>query len=335
MTPSHTVCIAPMMRRSDRHFRYLMRLLSRHMMLYSEMIGCQAMLHGDRDALLRYNEEEHPLALQLGGREPRALGECARLASALGFDEINLNTGCPSSRVQAAGFGACLMADPQRVADCVSAMGAAATIPVTVKCRTGLHGNHSFQTLCHFIDTVAKGGCTTFIVHAREAVLEGLSPAENRTIPPLRPDWVYRLQQQFPALSIILNGGVDSMDKVKTHLAQVQGVMIGRAAYETPWFLSAVDQVLHGAKIPGLHNRRAVLSAYLPYVEARLDEGVPIIHCLRHLTGFFKGLPDGRQWRRLLNEGTRHPRQRLQAIREAMKPLPATGPEYRAATQCR
>lgn len=312
----HTVCIAPMMNHSDRHFRYLMRLFSRHTMLYSEMISCQALLHGPRARLLCYNRQEHPLALQIGGGEPRALARCARYIAQAGFDEINLNAGCPSKRVQAARFGACLMLQPQRTAECVQAMRDAGSLPVTVKCRTGVSGANSLSRLCRFVDTVSQAGCRTFIVHAREAVLQGLSPAQNRSAPPLRHEWVYQLKQSFPHLTIITNGGIDSMDKIRAHLARVDGVMIGRAAWQRPWFLGDVETALfHGQRWP---SRQALLRAYLPYVEAQREQGVPAAHCLRHLPGLFRGLAGARNWRRLLGGNTGAAQQQLRRIRCAL-----------------
>lgn len=312
----HTVCIAPMMNHSDRHFRYLMRLFSKRLMLYSEMISCQALLHGPRPRLLCYNRQEHPLALQIGGGEPRELARCARYIEQAGFDEINLNVGCPSRRVQAARFGACLMLQPQRVAECIQAMREAATLPVTVKCRTGVSGANSFSRLCDFVAVVSEAGCRTFIVHAREAILQGLSPAQNRTVPPLRHEWVYQLKQRFPYLTIITNGGIDSMDRIRRHLARVDGVMIGRAAWQKPWFLGDVEAALfHGQGWP---SRQALVSAYLPYVEAQLAQGVPVAHCLRHLPGLFRGMAGARNWRRLFSGNARTPHRQLQRIRCAL-----------------
>ena len=318
----HTVCIAPMMRHSDRNFRYLMRLFSKRMMLYSEMISCQALLHGPRQRLLHYNRREQPLALQIGGSEPRELARAAHYVRQAGYDEINLNVGCPSGRVQAAQFGACLMRQPERVAECVQALRRASGLPVTVKCRIGISGADSFSDLCRFVATISQAGCRTFIVHARKAVLKGLTPAQNRTVPPLRHEWVYRLKQTFPHLAIITNGGIDSMDKIASHLAQVDGVMIGRAAWRCPWFLHEVEAALFQGR--GWPSREALLAGYLPYMEAEQARGVPIAHCLRHLPGLFRGQANARRWRALLAPG-----QGLRAIREALRgcsDAPSSGP---------
>ncbi len=250
---NHRFSVAPMMDWTDRHCRYLLRLISANILLYTEMVTTHALLHGDRDRFLRFNNREHPVALQIGGSDPHALADCARLGMDYGYDEINLNVGCPSNRVQSGRFGACLMAEPGLVAECVAAMRAAVAIPVTVKCRTGIDARDSFEELGGFINAVSGAGCETFIIHARKAILQGLSPKENRTVPPLNHDYVYRIKQQFPDLEIILNGGISDLDSAEIHLAQVDGVMLGRVAYHEPYMLAEVDTRFYAAvqKAPG------------------------------------------------------------------------------------
>jgi len=290
-----------MMDWTDRHERYFLRLLSRHALLYSEMVTTGALLFGDRPRHLDFDAAEHPVALQLGGCDPAALAECAAMAAEWGYDEVNLNIGCPSDRVQAARFGACLMAEPALVRDCVAAMRGAVAIPVTVKSRIGIDDRDSYEALKTFVATVAESGCETFIVHARKALLSGLSPKENREIPPLRYDTVYALKRDFPGLEIVVNGGIESLDVAEAHLAHVDGAMLGRAAYRDPWLLSAADSRLFGAADPLRYRYEAVLG-FLPYVRARLDEGVPLHAMTRHILGLFNGVPGARRWRRYLSE---------------------------------
>jgi tRNA-dihydrouridine synthase A len=297
----HRFCVAPMMDCTDRHLRFLLRLISRRALLYTEMVTTGAVIHGDRRRFLSFHPDEHPLALQLGGSDPQDMARCAALAAEAGFDEVNVNVGCPSDRVQSGRFGACLMAEPARVAECVSAMRAAAGLPVTVKTRIGIDHRDSFEALLEFVDTVNAAGCETFIVHARKAWLEGLSPRENRSVPPLRYDVVMRLKQQRPRLEIVLNGGIASLDEAEGHLDVVDGVMLGRAAYHNPYLLAGVDARFfgeHGAP----RERTEVLRAYIDYVEARLGEGVPLPRMSRHLVGLFLGQPGARAWRRALSE---------------------------------
>ncbi len=298
--------VAPMLDWTDRHFRFFVRLITHHTLLYSEMITTQAILHGDRRRLLEFNPKEKPLALQLGGSCPRSLGECAAIAQQWGYDEVNLNVGCPSNRVQKGRFGACLMKEPQLVADCIAAMRARTQLPVTVKCRLGVDDRDSYEQLAEFVQTVSSAGCQTFIVHARKAWLSGLSPKDNRTIPPLRHDWVFQLKKDFPSLTLILNGGVTGLSEAQSLLPAVDGVMIGRAAYQNPYLLSRADLLFFQDNHP-LPSREQVLESYMPYVEARLNEGVRLHNMLRHLSGLYHGQPGARLWRRHLTEQANQP----------------------------
>ena len=294
--------VAPMLDWTDRHCRYFHRQLTRHTLLYTEMITTGALLFGDAERHLHYDEAEHPLALQLGGSEPDALARCAKLAEVHGYDEINLNVGCPSDRVQNGAFGACLMATPLLVADCMKAMLDSVSVPVTIKHRIGINDMESFHELEHFIGTVASSGCRIFIIHARKAWLQGLNPKQNREIPPLQYDFVYRLKQEFPDLEIIINGGVETLDQAEGQLARVDGVMIGRAAYHNPWLLADADRRLFGAENP-VKSRAEVVEMMIPYLEAHLrEEGGKPSHVTRHMLGLFNGQPGARKWRRALSE---------------------------------
>lgn len=310
------VAVAPMMEWTDRHCRFFLRLLSRHALLYTEMVTAQAVVHGDRERLLGFDPAEAPLALQLGGSEPATLAQAALAGAHYGYDEINLNVGCPSDRVQSGRFGACLMAEPALVRDCVAAMQAAVDIPVTVKSRIGIDDRDDYGFLRDFVGTVAESGCDTFIVHARKAILAGLSPKENREVPPLRYEFVYRLKQEFPQLNIMLNGGVRDLDAVRAHLAKVDGVMIGREAYHNPYFLAELDRELHGVEPP---TREAVMTAFMDYVEARLAEGLRLTAMTRHVLGLYLGRPGARRWRRQLSEGACARGAGLEVIRAAMR----------------
>ncbi len=299
--PDRRLSVAPMLDLTDRHCRYFLRRLTRQTLLYTEMVTTGAVLRGDRERLLAYDPAERPLALQLGGSDPADLAQCARIAAESGYDEVNLNVGCPSDRVQSGRFGACLMAEPALVAECVAAMQAATALPVTVKTRIGIDDRDSYAELAEFVAKVAAGGCKIFIIHARKAWLKGLSPKENREIPPLRYDVVYRLKQDFPALTLIINGGLTSLDQVAAQLDQVDGAMIGRAAYENPYLLAEADQRLFGSIEPPL-TRHQVIQAFLPYLQTQLQQGTPL-HCLtRHILGLFQGVPGARAWRRQLSE---------------------------------
>ena len=298
--------VAPMMDCTDRFDRYFLRRITRRALLYTEMVTTGAILHGDRERLLRFDPAEHPLALQLGGSEPAALAECARIGAARGYDEINLNVGCPSSRVQSGRFGVCLMAEPGLVADCVRAMQRAVDVPVTVKCRIGIDGRDDYGFLRDFVAAVADAGCRTVIVHARMAILSGLSPKQNREIPPLRYEVAARVKADFPDLEIVLNGGIASLDEAEAHLRTFDGAMVGRAAYHTPWSLADADARLFGAPAPCGTRRDAVL-AMLPYIEREAAAGVPLHRILRHMIGLFHGVPGGRAWRRCLSETMHKP----------------------------
>ena len=295
------IAVAPMLDWTDRHYRYFIRLLSRHTLLYTEMVTTGAILRGDRQRLLAHDPAEYPLALQLGGSDPAELARCARIAADWGYDEINLNVGCPSDRVQSGRFGACLMAEPDLVAECVAAMRVATDLPVTVKTRIGINERDSYQELTDFVRRVEAGGCTVFIVHARKAWLSGLSPKENREIPPLRYAVVHRLKRDFPELTIVLNGGLTTLEQVTEQLRQVDGAMIGRAAYENPYLLAEVDRRFFGSSAPP-PNRHQVIRALLPYLEEQLRAGTPLPCMTRPILGLFQGIPGARAWRRLLSE---------------------------------
>jgi tRNA-dihydrouridine synthase A len=301
MSLNHRFCIAPMMDWSDRHCRFFWRLLTRQTLLYTEMITTGALIHGDRERFLRYNDAEHPVALQLGGSDPAQLAQCATWAQDWGYDEVNLNCGCPSDRVQSGMFGACLMAQPELVAEGVAAMRAACNIPVTVKHRIGIDDMESFEEMLHFVDVVAAAGCSTFIVHARKAWLQGLSPKENREIPPLHYDWIYRLKTERPALEVIINGGIDSIASTGDHLAHVDGAMIGRAAYHNPYLLAQADRQLFAANTAVI-TREEVMQQLLPYIREELGKGAQLNHITRHVLGLYQGVPGARKFRRHLSE---------------------------------
>ncbi|NWK77203.1 tRNA dihydrouridine(20/20a) synthase DusA [Aquitalea sp. LB_tupeE] len=299
--PSRRLSVAPMLDWTDRHYRYFARQISRHTWLYTEMVTTGALLYGDVERHLRFDDAEHPVALQLGGSEPSELAQCARLAQQWGYDEVNLNVGCPSERVQKGAFGACLMAEPQLVADCVKAMRDVVDIDVTVKHRIGIDQIEHYDYLAGFVDQVAAAGCTTFIVHARNAILKGLSPKENREIPPLKYDYVYRLKQERPELEILINGGVKTNAEIAAHLRHVDGVMVGREAYHNPWLMADWDATFYGDDSTAV-SRQQVVDAMLPYIRARLAEGHKLRNIARHILGLFQGMPGARQWRRMLSD---------------------------------
>ena len=297
--------VAPMMDWTDSHCRAFHRVLAPHARLYSEMVHANAVIHGDRARLLAMDPSEHPVSLQLGGSEPALLAQAARIGAEAGFDEINLNCGCPSDRVQAGRFGACLMREPALVADSVAAMIAAVPgVPVTVKCRLGVDDDHEWARFLAFVDAIAAAGCVTFVVHARNAWLQGLSPKENREVPPLRYDWAYRLKQERPQLQVIVNGGIADAAEATAHLAHVEGAMLGRAAYHTPYLLHELDVAWFGGT---LRSRAELLRAYRPYVDAQLAKGVFLKHITRHVLGLFAGQPGGRAFRQVLSEGAHKP----------------------------
>lgn len=303
--------VAPMMDWTDTHCRVFHRLLAPHARLYTEMVHANAVIHGDRAHLLAMDAAEHPVALQLGGSEPRLLAQAARIGAEHGFDEINLNCGCPSDRVQAGRFGACLMREPALVADSVAAMIAAvpAGVPVTLKCRLGVDDDHDYGHFLAFIDTIADAGCRRFVVHARNAWLKGLSPKENREVPPLRYDWAYALKRDRPQLAVIVNGGIATQAEVTAHLAHVDGAMLGRAAYHDPYLLHRLDVAWFGGPpFNGVQRRRGeLLRALRPQAEAWLGQGIALKHITRHLLGLFAGERGGRAFRQVLSEGAHKP----------------------------
>ncbi|MDO6459909.1 tRNA dihydrouridine(20/20a) synthase DusA [Granulosicoccaceae sp. 1_MG-2023] len=304
--PDRRFSVAPMMDLTDRHFRYFFRLLCGQGLLYSEMVTAPAVLHGDPDRLLGFSAQEHPVALQLGGSDPAQLAEAARRGEQFGYDEINLNCGCPSDRVQSGRIGACLMAEPALVRDCLQAMQDAVSVPVTVKCRIGIDKHDSDDELQRFLSVLYEGGCRVFIVHARKAWLQGLSPKENRDVPPLRYESVYALRDCFPDAQILINGGIKTAAGVQTHLRHVDGVMIGREAYYNPWEMRDVLAAVYGADAVRIQTRREWTLAYLDYLIAREAEGVPLSVMVRHLVPLYQGVRGAKQWRRTLSEGTRH-----------------------------
>lgn len=321
MHATHRLCVAPMMDWTDRHDRYFLRLCSRHTRLYTEMVTTGAILHGDRERLLGFDPAEQPLALQLGGSEPAELARCAAIATDWGYDEVNLNVGCPSDRVQLGRFGACLMAEPALVAECVAAMGGATSLPVTVKTRIGIDNRDSYEELAAFVQGVQQAGCQTLIVHARKAWLQGLSPKENREVPPLSYPTVYRLKQDFPDLNVVINGGITHLEAAKVHLQQVDGVMIGRAAYQNPYILAMADRELYGDTTP-VPSRHDIIEALFPYVETQLARGVYLQGISRHILGLFQGQPGARQWRRYLSENAHRRGAGVEVIREALARVP-------------
>ncbi len=289
-----------MMDCSDRHDRYLLRLFSRHAVLYTEMIPVQALLNGDRSRFLQYDPAEHPVALQLGGSDPLEMANCAQLGEEAGFDEININVGCPSSRVQAGHFGVRLMLEPRRVAQCFQMMQGRVGVPVTVKCRIGVDKQDTFDDLRQFVEHLIVAGCRTFVVHARKAWLNGLSPRQNREVPPLRYELVYRLKEEFPELEIIVNGGIRFLSEVNRHLQFTDGVMVGREAYRNPSMLSGIDQLLFESAAPK-PTRWAVLELYKQHIARELIRGTPLKQMTRHILGLFLGEPGARAWRRHLS----------------------------------
>ncbi|MGK0673312.1 MAG: tRNA dihydrouridine(20/20a) synthase DusA [Halothiobacillaceae bacterium] len=309
---------APMLDWTDRHARFFFRLLSRTTLLYTEMVTTGTILHGDTERHLAFHPLEHPVALQLGGSDPRELAECSRIGEQFGYDEVNLNVGCPSSQVQSGRFGACLMAEPARVAECVAAMREAVTVPVTVKSRIGIDHQEGYEPLAGFVEQVAAAGCEVFIIHARKAWLAGLSPKENRKIPPLRYEMVHRLKQDFPHLTIILNGGIRSLDEAETQLAHVDGVMIGRAAYENPFLLREADRRLHDSTQPD-PLPEAIMRAWMDYVQAEWDKGTPLHAMTRHILGAFHGQPGARAFRQHLSKHAPRKDSTPEVLHEALR----------------
>lgn len=294
------ISVAPMLDWTDTHYRSLARLISKRVQLWSEMVTTGALLHGDPARHLDYNAAEHPLVLQLGGSDPADMATCARMAEQWGYDEVNINVGCPSDRVQKGRFGACLMAEPQTVADCIKAMRDAVSIPVSVKCRIGIDRDDAYEPLRDFVAVVSEAGCESFVVHARKAWLDGLSPAQNRDVPPLRYEFVHQLKAELPALHIAINGGIATWEQAAEHLPDLDGVMIGRAAYQGPWMLSSVDRLFYGAESDP--NRGEVIEQWRQYVQGNLEQGVKLMYMTRHMLGMFNGMPGARAFRRHLSE---------------------------------
>ena len=320
---SRLLSVAPMMDWTDRHCRYFHRLLAPSALLYTEMVTTGAIIHGDADRYLAYNPEEHPLALQLGGSDPGDLASCARIAQQHEYDEINLNVGCPSDRVQRGSFGACLMLEPELVRDCVSAMLDAVDISVTVKTRLGVDDHYSYQYMSDFVGLLADAGCSTFIMHARKAILAGLSPKQNRDVPPLHYDWVYRLKQESPGLEIVINGGINSLAAIGDHLPHVDGVMLGRAAYQTPWLLAECQQQFFENDTG--QSREDIIEAMSLYLERQVSEGTAVKHISRHLLGLFQGLPGAKAWRRFISENAYKDDNNTGLLRQALVAMSGSG----------
>ncbi len=298
--------IAPMLDLTDRHCRVFHRLFSPYIRLYSEMIHAGAIIHGDRNRFLDFNAREHPIAIQLGGSDPQQLAEAANISEQWGYDEINLNVGCPSDKVQAGRFGACLMAEPELVGECVQAMSSVVSVPVTVKHRIGIDEQDAYVDLQRFIQVVSAAGCQQFIVHARKAWLKGLSPKQNRDVPPLDYGRVYQLADEFPALQFAINGGIKTLAEAKEHLKQVDSVMIGRAAYETPWMLAQTNAVIFNDSVP-FQTRREIVEQYVEYLRSQQKRGVWLKHMVRHMMGLYHGQPGAKLWRRALAEEFKGP----------------------------
>ena len=313
--------VAPMMAWTDRHCRMFHRTMTRQSVLYTEMVTTGALIYGDRDRYLSYNDGEHPVALQLGGSNPKELAECAKMAEDYGYDEVNLNVGCPSDRVQNNMIGACLMAHPTIVRDCLGEMQQAVGIPITVKHRLGIDDLDSDEHLHGFISTVKESGCKTFIIHARKAILDGLSPKDNRDIPPLQYERAYAIKQLNPELEVILNGGIKTLETSLEHLKYIDGVMVGREAYHNPYMLIDVDTVIYGNAPKDVLTRAQVLEAYFPYIEQQLSNGVALNHILRHLLGLFHGERGGKQFRRVISENAHKPGAGIDVLQLALEKL--------------
>ena len=317
----HKFSVAPMMGWTDRHCRFFHRLLSRHTRLYTEMITADAIVHGDHNYLLQMNNQEHPVALQLGGSDPAQLAKAVKIADGYGYDEFNLNVGCPSDRVQNGRFGACLMKEPERVKDCLAAMNESTESLISVKCRIGVDDMDDEAGLTHFVDIVKSSGIQHFIIHARKAWLEGLSPKQNREIPPLNYQRVYQLKHSFPDLHIVINGGVETLGQVGEHLQQVDGVMMGRQAYHTPYILAQVDQSFFNAQDPVI-SRHQVGEAMIPYIESQLAKGVGLYQITRHMLGLFYGQPGARHFRRILSSQVAGSKGDIEVYKTALNSVP-------------
>ena len=311
-----------MMDWTDRHCRFFLRLLTPSARLYTEMVTAAALIHGDAERLLQFDVAEHPVALQLGGSDPKMMADAAKLGAQAGYDEININVGCPSDKVQSGQFGACLMSSPGVVASCFKEMSSVSDVPVTVKTRIGIDDQTSYEFLREFVARLHAAGCNTFIVHARIAILQGLSPRDNRSVPPLDYDRVYELKREFPVLTIILNGGISSTDQVLSHLKHVDGVMIGRHAYHEPYFLTELETALFDHKDWQPPSRHEVIELMIPYIERQMSAGTELKNITRHLLGLFAGQPGARAWRRHLSEQTRLPGAGIEVLQEALARLP-------------
>ncbi len=299
---SRRFCVAPMLDWTDHHERRFLRLLSKRAMLYTEMVTTGALIHGDAKRYLHFNKEEHPVALQLGGSEPKEMAICAKMAEDEGYDEVNINVGCPSDRVQNGAFGACLMAEPELVAENISVMQNSVGIPVTVKNRIAIDEMEEYESLYRFLSIVSEAGCETFIVHARKAWLKGLSPKQNRDVPPLNYELVYQMKREFPNLEIIINGGIKTLDESEQHLEQVDGVMIGREAYHNPYLMIDVDHRIYGDEYTPRLSRHEVLEAYIEYMQRQMSQGANLKHMSRHILGLFTGQTGAKAWRRYISE---------------------------------
>ncbi len=318
---AHRLSVAPMLEWTNRDFRYFIRQISRQSLLYTEMVTTGALIHGDRARFLAHDEVEGPLSLQLGGSNPADLAECAVMAEDWGYDEVNINVGCPSDRVQSGMFGACLMAEPQLVAESVAAMQAKVKIPVTVKTRLGIDEQDSYEFLTQFIESVSDAGCKTFILHARKAWLSGLSPKENRDIPPLNYQRVYDIKKDYPELQVSVNGGIQTLDDVQAHLQHVDGTMLGRVVYHDPYSLATADSTVFGQADQGL-SRHEVVEKMLPYISQRMAMGRSLKSITRHLLGLFQGQPGAKAWRRYLSENAHLKRARLEVVEQALALVP-------------
>lgn len=310
-------CVAPMLDWTDRHERYLLRLLSKHAVLYTEMVTTGALIYGDKHRHLQFNAEEHPVALQLGGSEPKDMALSAKMAEDYGYDEVNINVGCPSDRVQQGAFGACLMAEAELVAENIVAMQKAVKIPVTVKNRIAIDDMPEYETLHNFLQVVSQAGCKTFIIHARKAWLKGLSPKQNRDVPPLNYQLVYQIKQEFPELEIIINGGIKTLEASEQHLKQVDGVMMGREVYHNPFIMNEVDKRLYSDKTARNSSELEILNQYMDYMQKQLNQGVLLKHMSRHLLGLFTGKPGAKAWRRHISENAYKKGAGIEVIQQA------------------
>ncbi len=316
---THKLCIAPMMEWTDRHYRYLVRLMTKNARLYTEMVTSGALIHGDRERFLKFNNCEHPIALQLGGSEPAEMAQSAYWGEREGYDEININVGCPSDRVQAGRFGVCLMREPKQVANCIHAMREQVDIPVTVKCRIGVDNDDSYGFLIQFVDAIVEAGCETLIVHARKAWLKGLNPKQNREIPALDYQRVYTLKKDYPSLNIIINGGIDSIEQMKNHLQYVDGVMIGRQAYKHPELLLKIDKEIYQSTDVGNASMDDIVLQYANYIERNMQLGTPLKSMTKHILNVYQGIPGAKLWRRHLSENMHKPGAGIDLIHQGLK----------------